>query len=151
MNATGRPRYAAATIAALLLLPLAADAAKKKKPAPPPEPPPERVVIQVSDSDPKKWNLVLNILGAVQKEFGEKAQIRVVAFGPGVNMLKADSDVANRVENALTKGIAITAGANSMKALNIGEGDLVKRVAVVPSGAVEILKLQREGWSYLKP
>lgn len=151
MNGLGRGLLALAAILALAA-PMTADAAKKKKKPPPvKEPVPERVVVQITDNDPKRWNLVLNVVANMQKEFGDKAQIEVVAFGPGVTMLKADGDVANRVESALSKGVAMAAGANSMKALNIGEGDLVKRVAVVPSGAVEILKLQREGWSYLKP
>ena len=148
MNAFGFRRVAVALIAALLLA-LPASAAKKKPPPPPP--PPERLVIQVSDSDPKKWNLVLKVATDARKEFGEKAQIRVVAFGPGVNMLKADSDVANRVENALGRDIVMVAGASSMKTHNIDEDDLVKRVGVVPSGALEIVKLQRAGYTYLKP
>ena len=136
-------------VCAALLLPLAALAAPKKKVVTPPK---ERVVIQVSDGDSKRWNLAISTARTLQTEFGEdKIDVAIVAIGPGVNMLKEDSDVANRIENAISRKVFVMACGVSMKTLNISEDALVRHVFVVPSGAAEIIRRQRSGWTYLRP
>lgn len=138
-----------ATLAAAMLLPIGASAAPKKKTTTPQK---ERVVLQITDSDPKRWNLVLSTARTLQTEFGEdKIDVAIVAYGPGVNMLKADSDVANRVESAIARKVFILAGAASLKAHNVDEDSLARHVFVVPSGAAEIVRRQRAGWTYLRP
>ena len=62
----------------------------------------EKVVFQVSDADPKKWNLALNNAKNVQDEIGkDKVDIEIVVYGPGIGMLKLDSEVAQRVDQSL--------------------------------------------------
>jgi len=57
----------------------------------------ERLVIQVSDADAGKWNLALNNANNVQHAFGaKKVAIEIVAYGPGIGMLKMDSTVGNQ-------------------------------------------------------
>lgn len=143
-------RHFAALAGALFAAPLMAAATKKSSSSA--KRTRERVVLQTSDSEPKRWNLVLTTAKTLQKEYGdEKIVVEIVAFGPGVNMLKTDSEVANRVANALGRGILVTACAASLKAHNIDEEDLVKYVTTVTSGVVHIVQRQRSGWLYLKP
>src|SRR5471032_276010 len=60
-----------------------------------------RVVFQVSDADPKKWTLALNNARNIQTDLGrDNVEIEIVAYGPGIGMLKADSEVKARVEEA---------------------------------------------------
>src|SRR5215212_115476 len=67
-----------------------------------------RVVMQVSDNDPSKWNLALNNAKNIQTDLGAKnVDIEIVAYGPGINMLKADSVVGNRVDEALAAGVKV--------------------------------------------
>jgi hypothetical protein len=67
-----------------------------------------RVVMQVSDNDPANWNLALNNAKNIQADLGAaNVDIEVVAYGPGINMLKADSVVGNRVGEALGAGVKI--------------------------------------------
>src|SRR5678810_238909 len=62
----------------------------------------QRVIFQVSDADPAKWNLALNNAKNVQEDLGkDNVQIEIVAYGPGLAMLKADSKVADRLAGAL--------------------------------------------------
>ncbi len=130
---------------------LAAAPPKKKTPQPKPEPK-TRVVIQVSDSDSKRWNLALTTAKTLQSEYGEeKIDVAIVALGPGVNMLKDDADVSNRVQTAIARKIFIIACQSSMSALNVSADNLGRNVFVVPSGAAEIVKRQRDGWTYLRP
>ena len=73
-------------------------------------PPQNRVVMQVSDSDPAKWNLALNNARNLQADLGAKnVEIEIVAYGPGIGMLKAESIVGNRIGDALGAGVKIVA------------------------------------------
>ena len=58
---------------------------------------PHKVVFQVSDADPAKWNLALNNARNVQQDLGsDKVAIEIVAYGPGIGMLKLDSVAGGR-------------------------------------------------------
>jgi uncharacterized protein len=110
------------------------------------------VVIQMSDSDPAKWNLALNNAKNVQQELGkDKVNIEIVAYGPGINMLKFDAEVANRVTEAANNGVAIRACGNTMKGMKLTEKDLNSVAKVVPAGVIEIMTKQEAGWAYIKP
>jgi hypothetical protein len=76
----------------------------------------EKVIFQVSDADPAKWNLTLNNIANVQKDLGvDKVQIEIVAYGPGIGMLKLDSVAATRVAEALP-GHQVVACQNTLTA-----------------------------------
>lgn len=46
-----------------------------------------RVVLQVSDSDPAKWNLALNNARNIQQDLGrQNVEVEIVAYGPGLGM-----------------------------------------------------------------
>lgn len=109
------------------------------------------VVIQVSDNDPAKWNLALNNANNLLQGLKDKTQIEIVAYGPGLNMLKKDSKVAARLEEATMHGIALKACQNTMRAQHVTEKDIDSHAGYVPSGAVEIMQRQGEGWAYLRP
>jgi uncharacterized protein len=110
------------------------------------------VVIQMSDNDPAKWNLALNNAKNVQQELGkDNVNIEIVAYGPGINMLKFDSEAANRVTAAEKEGIAFRACGNTMKAMKLSDKDINPSAKVVPAGVIEIMTKQEAGWSYIKP
>ena len=122
---------------------LAADGAAAKK---------EKVVFQVSDADPKKWNLTLNNAKNVQADLGrDRTEVEIVAYGPGIGMLTADSEVGNRIEEALASGVRVVACENTMKAQKLKRDDMLKGVGFVPAGVVELMKKQQEGYAYIRP
>lgn len=113
---------------------------------------PLKMVIQVSDGDAKKWNLSLNNALNVQKEVGKDASvIEIVAFGPGVNMLKMDSEVGRRVQDAMAAGIKIVACENSMHGMQLKPEDMLTGVGYVKAGVVEIARKQQAGYAYIRP
>ena len=68
----------------------------------------EKVVIQVSDAGPAKWNLTLNNAKNIQDAVGKNnVDIEIVAFGPGIEMLKRQSEVGSKIDKALADGISI--------------------------------------------
>jgi len=111
-----------------------------------------RVMFQVSDSDAAKWNMTLNNVKNVQQELGAgKVSIEIVAFGPGIGMLKSDAVISNRVAEATQAGIHVAIFENTMKALKLTKADMNPDIIYVPADVVEIMKRQGEGWAYIKP
>jgi hypothetical protein len=135
---------AAAAIAAVAALPLAVPATAQV--------PESRVVIQVSDADPGKWNLALNNAKNLQTDLGAKnVDIEIVAYGPGIGMLKADSVVGNRIGEALDAGVKVVACENTMRGQKLTKSDMLDKIGYVPAGVVEIVRRQQEHWAYLRP
>ncbi len=110
------------------------------------------VVFQVSDDDAKKWNLTLNNVKNLQQELGAgNVVIEIVAYGPGINMLKFESPVSDRVDETLKARVKIVACENTMKSLKLSKGDMMSTIGYVPAGIVEIIKKQKEGYAYIRP
>jgi intracellular sulfur oxidation DsrE/DsrF family protein len=120
---------------------------KKKKPAAR-----QRVLFQVSDNDPAKWSLALNNATNVQAELGkDNVQIEIVAYGPGLDMLKAESKVADRLAGALDDSVGLIACENTMTNTHVTKDDMYSGIAYVKAGVTHIMKRQREGWAYIRP
>ena len=112
----------------------------------------QKVVFQVSDNDPAKWNLALNNARNVQADLGkDKVQIEIVAYGPGLNMLRAESKVAARLAEALDNDVALLACENTMTNTKVTKADMYGGVSFVLAGVTHIMKRQREGWAYIRP
>ncbi|OZA28857.1 MAG: hypothetical protein B7X93_06745 [Hydrogenophilales bacterium 17-61-9] len=109
-----------------------------------------KVVFQVSESDPATWNLALNNAKNVQKDL-KGAVIEIVAYGPGIGMLKADSVVANRIDEAVASGMKVVACGNTMKGQKLTKDDMNAKIAYVQAGVVELMDRQMEGYSYIRP
>jgi len=111
-----------------------------------------RVVMQVSDNDPAKWNLALNNARNLQADLGaSNVEIEIVAYGPGIGMLKADSAVGNRVGEALGSGVKVAACENTMRGQKLSKSDMLGGISYVGAGVVEIMQRQQQGWAYLRP
>lgn len=111
-----------------------------------------KVVFQVSAGDPKTWSLALNNAKNVQQELGtQNVDIEIVAYGPGIGMLKFDSAVANRIDEAVGDGVKIVACENTMKALKLTKDDMLASAVYVPAGVIELMKKQKEGYAYIRP
>ncbi|MFO1311198.1 MAG: DsrE family protein [Burkholderiales bacterium] len=111
-----------------------------------------RVVMQVSDNDPAKWNLALNNAKNLQADLGaSNVDVEIVAYGPGIGMLKADSVVAGRIGEALGAGVAIVACENTMRGQKLAKEDMLPKVGYVNAGVVELMQKQQQGWAYIRP
>ena len=111
-----------------------------------------RVVIQVSDDDPKKWNLALNNAKNLQKDLGAKnVEIEIVAYGPGIGIFKSGAETSARVQEAKTDGIQLSACENTMAAQKLRKEDMNPAVGYVPSGVVQIVQREQAGYAYLRP
>jgi uncharacterized protein len=112
----------------------------------------EKVVFQVSDGDPKKWNLALNNVKNVQDALGkDKVEVELVVYGPGIDMLKLESAAGNRVNDAIAQGVKVVACENTMAAQKLTKADMLKSVGYVPAGVIELIKRQQQGYAYIRP
>lgn len=111
-----------------------------------------KLIIQVSDGDPAKWNLALNNARNVQQELGkDKVQVEIVTYGPGIGMLKANSKVAPRLAQAMDNNVTLSVCENTMKNTKTPKAAMYNGVSYVNAGVIHIMQRQREGWSYLRP
>ena len=113
----------------------------------------EQVVIQVSDDNPKTWNQALNVARNIQKSYGgkDKVDIEMVVFGHGIGMLKMDSVVGNRIDDAQKSGVHVNACMNTMRGQKLVKEDMLPTIGYVPAGVIEVIKKQREGWAVIRP
>jgi intracellular sulfur oxidation DsrE/DsrF family protein len=135
--------------AALLQAPLAVAAEKSHK-----------LAIHVDENSADRMNLVLNNAKNVTKYYkakGEEVEIEIVAYGPGLHMLRADtSPVKTRIVTfaATYENVAFRSCGNTLNAMTKKEGKappLLDIAEGVPSGVVHLMERQEEGWSYIRP
>ena len=109
-----------------------------------------RIVFQVSRDDADGMNIALNNLLASQRLFesrAEKFQPELVAYGPGITMLRQDkSPVKDRIEGAqkAIPELVLSMCGNAKAAAEQSEGNpipLLTGVRVVPSGVVRVIDL----------
>ena len=111
-----------------------------------------RVVVQVSDADPARWNLALNNARNVQTDLGkDNVQIEIVAYGPGIEMLKAESKVAGGLAGALDSSVGLIACENTMENTKVARDDMYAGISYVQAGVTHIMKRQQERWAYIRP
>jgi len=110
----------------------------------------ERIVIQVSSPETRLWNQALNYVENLQDLYGkDKVEVEIVALGWGIGMLKFDSPLATRVSDALKRGASIHACEVTMRRQKLEKGDMLPDIGYVPAGLAQIIKRQKEGWSYI--
>ncbi|HEY6982412.1 hypothetical protein [Reyranella sp.] len=119
-----------------------------------------RLILQVNVNDAAMMNLALNNATNVEhyyKSLGEKVEIEIVTYGPGLNMLRDDtSPVKERIKAIAEKMPAISFKAcgntrENMRKVEEKEIPLIPQATLVKSGMVRIMELQEQGWSYVRP
>jgi intracellular sulfur oxidation DsrE/DsrF family protein len=138
-------KYLVRLLAAFLCVALVSCATVEEKPK-------ERIVIQVSDAHAGTWGQALNVARNLQSAYGPgNAEIELVAFGSGIQMLKADAVVAKRVRDTEKAGVKIYACGNSMKRFKLKREDMVEGLTYVDARIEHIIKRYREGWFVDRP
>ncbi|NNG03883.1 MAG: hypothetical protein HKM95_07255 [Inquilinus sp.] len=119
-----------------------------------------RVAIHVDENDPAKMTLALNNAANVIKYYesiGETVEVRIVAYGPGLHMLREDtSPVRDRIGAMSLElpDLSFAACGNTHSAMSRNEGreiGLLSEAEMVASGVVELIELQQQGWAYVRP
>ena len=123
---------------------------------------PHRLALHVDQNDAAVINLALNNVTNVIEYYrakGESVEVDLVAYGPGLNMLRTDkSTVQERVKQlkdlAFPGKIQFSACNNTKVNMEKAEGHaitLLPEATLVDAGVVQLMELQEQGWSYVRP
>jgi uncharacterized protein len=119
-----------------------------------------KVALHIDQNDPAVMALLLNNAENVIAEFasmGEPVTIEIVAYGPGLHMLRNDTSPVKARIAALAleqPQITFTACGNTTERMSRAEGRQVSLMAeakVQRSGVVRLMQLQSQGYAYIKP
>ena len=113
---------------------------------------PQRLLIHISDENPKVWGLALSYARNVRHDLGpDKVQIEIVVYGPAIRMLEAESDWRDRVTQVLDEGIRVIACENTMATLGLKRDDMLGGIDFVKTGLAHVMRRELEGWAYARP
>ena len=116
----------------------------------------KKIVLQISDPNPFKQTLVLNVANNIIKEYGvDNVDVEIVAFGPGLRLLFADNANGGRIQGLASSGVQFYACSNTVKNMGkkLGHAPVLNKNAVSQGpGVVRIVKLVTEdGYTLVKP
>ncbi|RMG31392.1 MAG: hypothetical protein D6721_01325 [Gammaproteobacteria bacterium] len=115
----------------------------------------QHIVLQISDRDPFKQTLVLNVANNLLRYYGpDKVDIEIVAFGPGLRLLFADNSNRGRIESLVQNGVRFSACKNTIRNMTrkLGHAPALNPHAVkVSAGVVRIIELIDKGYKLIKP
>jgi intracellular sulfur oxidation DsrE/DsrF family protein len=154
---TDRPstlRVLGGAVIAALVMTRAVCAAE---PAPLPDKPfaEHRIVLQLSDNDSAKQSLVISVANNLLKHYDpDKVAIEVVAFGPGIDLLRPGNANRGRVESLVAQGVRFDICLNTVDTIERESGKRPEFIAVatpVQVGVGHILSLTENGFRLVRP
>lgn len=114
-----------------------------------------KIVLQLSDNDPKKQGLVISVANNLLKFYDpDKVAIEVVAFGPGIDLLRPDNDNRKRIESLVAQGVRFDICLNTVDTLERESGkrpEFIAAATPVQVGVAQILLLTENGYTLVKP
>jgi intracellular sulfur oxidation DsrE/DsrF family protein len=119
-----------------------------------------KLAIHVDEDDPARITMALNNAQNARSYYaskGEEILIEIVAYGPGLAMLRKDtSPVADRISVMALEdpNMVFTACGNTHEAMSKKAGkpvELLAEATLTPSGVVRLMELQQQGYAYLRP
>lgn len=140
-------------LTAVLIIVITAAATFAQPPAEPQRETPQmlKAVIHINFGTVERQESGLRNVENILKEVPE-AQIAVVCHSSGISLLLKDQTAhADQVRSLAEKGVQFLACQNTLKRKNLAETELLPGVTTVPSGAVEILRKQQQGFGYFRP
>lgn len=142
--------------AAALLIAIAAPAARAQHLALQDKPFAEhKVVLQLSENDPKKQGLVISVANNLLKAYDpDKIAIEVVAFGPGIDLLRPENPDRKRVESLVAQGVRFDICLNTVDTIERDTGkrpEFIAAATPVQVGVAQILFLTENGYTLVKP
>jgi intracellular sulfur oxidation DsrE/DsrF family protein len=144
-----------AAIAALLIAAFAPDARAQQVPLQDKPFAEHKIVLQLSDSDSRKQGLVLSVASNLMKHYDpDKIAVEVVAFGPGVDLLRPENPNRRMVESLVTQGVRFDLCLNTVDTLERESGkrpEFIAAATPVQVGVAQLLFLTENGYTLVRP
>lgn len=111
-----------------------------------------RVVWQVTAKTPEQWDAVqVNIENFRESVGPANSEVIVIAHGNGIGMVQATNAAqADRIRKLMDVGVRFMACENTMKRKKISKDGIMSGVGFFDSGVAEVVRLQTDGWAYIK-
>ncbi len=113
------------------------------------------LALQLSDDDPAKHHLVINVANNMLKAYTpDLIAIEVVAFGPGIGLLQADSPNREVVDSLVAQGVRFDVCMNTVHTAERKSGTklaLNPNARPVDAGAAQLLALSERKYTLLRP
>lgn len=113
------------------------------------------IALQLSDSDPKKETIVISIAYNLLKVYDpDKVSIEIVAFGPGVDLLKADNANRQRIDSLVAQGVQFDVCGNTLDTIERETGHrpaLNPNAVEVVAGVAQLLALAEKHYTIVRP
>lgn len=113
------------------------------------------LVLQLSDDDAKKQNLVISVVYNLLKFYGpDKIAIEVVTFGPGIALVETDSPNRKFVDSLVAQGVQFDVCMNTVDTVKRETGHvpaLNPNAKPVEAGVAQILALTEKGYTLVRP
>ena len=128
-----------------------------QRPAPLPDKPfaEHRIALQLSDKTPDKESFVLSVANNLLKAYDpDKIAVEVVAFGPGIDLLRTDNPNRVRVESLISQGVKFDVCVNTLDTIERETGkrpDIIPEAVPVQVGVGQILSLTENGYTLVRP
>jgi uncharacterized protein len=114
-----------------------------------------KIVLQLSDNDPKKQGLVISIASNLLKFYDpDKVAIEVVAFGPGIELLRPDNANRKMVESLVAQSVRFDICLNTVDTIERDSGkrpEFIPLATPVQVGVGQILFLTENGYTLVRP
>ena len=114
-----------------------------------------KIVLQLSESDPKKQGLVISVANNLMKFYDpDKVAVEIVAFGPGIDLLKPDNPNRKLVESLVAQGARVDICLNTVDTLERETGkrpEFIQAATPVQVGVAQILLLTENGYTLVRP
>ena len=114
-----------------------------------------KIVLQLSDNDARKQALVISVANNLLKFYDpDKVAIEVVAFGPGIELLRAESASRKQVESLIAQGVRFDVCLNTVDTIERQTGrrpDIMPGATPVQVGVGQILFLTENGYTLVRP
>ena len=113
-----------------------------------------KLVLQLSDASVGKQKMIVSVANSVLKKWPETSQIDVVAWGPGVVLLYADSPERVAVDSLVRQGVRFDICMNTINTIirRTGHAPAINPlVHKVDYGVPRIMQLVAAGYTLVRP
>jgi len=114
-----------------------------------------KIVLQLSDNDPRKQGMVISVANNLMKFYDpDKVAVEIVAFGPGIELLRPDSPNRKQVESLVAQGARVDICLNTVETIEREAGkrpEFIAAATPVQVGVAQILFLTENGYTLVRP
>ena len=114
-----------------------------------------KIVLQLSDNDPGKQRLVISVANNLMKFYApDKVAVEIVAFGPGIDLLRPENPNRKSVESLVAQGARVDICLNTVDTLERESGkrpEFIAAATPVQVGVAQILFLTENGYTLVRP